>query len=150
VRSVDRPTFFVVGLPGGVREPRASDLDQRDETPEIRTIEGQQSVHAAVQHRRDDIRIVDLAAGDAMRRNQFDQPIERARSSATRNVVRNRWTSLIAVSMGSPGAVAWGRVTAARYSRNICGLIHRIEPAAPSRAKARAAAKWCAESGRVE
>jgi hypothetical protein len=97
-------------------------------------------MNATVEHRRDNIRIVDLPAGDAVGKKDFDQSFEDARPfAAMRNCVRNRCTSLIAVAIGNPGAVACGRVTAARYSRRTWGLIHGVAPAAPSRARAAAA-----------
>src|SRR5215469_17302674 len=117
------------------------DLDQRHETLEIRAVEREQSVHSAVEHRRDDIGIVDLATGDAMGRKDFNQAVERA-CPLFRNAERHPKPTNIA-DRGfhrQSGAVAWGRVTAARYSRNICELIQSVEPAPPSRARAPAAA----------
>jgi hypothetical protein len=42
------------------------DLNQRRKTLEIRAVERHQSVYAAVEHRRHDVRVVDLAARNAM------------------------------------------------------------------------------------
>src|SRR5207245_10335686 len=67
----------------------------------------------------------------------------------TSKAARKFRTSAIAVAMGKAGAVAWGRVTAARYSRSTWGLTHRVEPSPSNRVSTARAAACSVDEGRV-
>ena len=73
-----------------------------------------------LKHGCDDIRVVYLTARTEMGAEQGKEPVQHdGRVFGDIENLLERRTSAIAVPIGSAGDVAWGRVTAARYSRRI-------------------------------
>jgi len=126
------------------------DTDDSREAPEICSVEREQTTNAMLSHRRDDVSVVHLTAAAAMGGEEIEEAVEHTRSFfGNIEAARKFRTSAIAVAIAKPGAVAWGRVTAARYSRSTCGLTHRAEPSPSKRVSAARAAACCVAEGRV-
>jgi hypothetical protein len=69
----------------------------------------------------------------AKRRKSAALKVSRRRSPCS-IIVATTLVSAIAVAMVKAGALAWGRVTAPRYSRSTWGLTHRVDPSPSARA----------------
>jgi hypothetical protein len=113
-------------------------------------VEREQATNAMLDHRRDDVDVVDLTTAATMGSEEVKEAVECTRQLLG-NIKGSRKfrTSAIAVAMVKPAAVAWGRVTVARYSRSTCGLTHRAEPSPSNRVSAVRAATCCVAEGRV-